>query len=643
MIKKANYKIRGMQRDFSESSFNPEFSFENKNIRITAREDNTLLSIVNEKGNSKFNLIDNDNNPIILQGTIIGKAVLVSEFVLFTTDINNINKPDYIYKFIVSEDENNLICKLLYNGKLNFNINNPIETLVLYENENLKKVYWVDGLNQPRVINIAEKDINNFKDTSFDFSQELKLEEQVEITKSIGYGQFHSGVIQYAFMYYNLYGQESNIFYNSPLYYTSYKDRGANPEESVSNRFNIKMTNLDDKFKYIRVFSIFRTSINGQPSVRLVLDTPIVNNSINVIDDGIKGSPIDATTLLYIGGEDLIANTLTQKDNTLFLGNLKLRRKLLDNSIKDVFKNGELETFTKPNNYFKFLDTFYNYNSSLNNSSFDITTFKSREWYRFGIQFQHKTGKWSEVLFINDKQIDKFPTTSQNVKVRYKLNNPSILTKLIDDGYIKARGVIVYPELTDRDIILQGVVNPTLYNVGDRSTNSPFSISSWIYRPMLPYDKYNVGSDRSDNNINNSEAITLDNSYIKNTGSWAQFKHNQSIFSSEVLGSEIQTLYNNSKLPYLDSTTSVESFVNNERDNFFVDQSIVTLNSPELEFNDLVSSSDLSELKFRIVGTVLIDSSSSYVDLYSTSGKLGAEQKGFNKQDMGPIPVVLNI
>ena len=37
------------------------------------------------------------------------------------------------------------------------------------------------------------------------------------------------------------------------------------------------------------------------------------------------------TLLYYIGGEDIIANTIVQKDNTLFLGDITLKRPLLSN------------------------------------------------------------------------------------------------------------------------------------------------------------------------------------------------------------------------------------------------------------------------------------------------------------------------
>ena len=44
------FKTKGMNRDLSVSAFNPEFSFENINLRLSTNEGNTMLSWVNERG-----------------------------------------------------------------------------------------------------------------------------------------------------------------------------------------------------------------------------------------------------------------------------------------------------------------------------------------------------------------------------------------------------------------------------------------------------------------------------------------------------------------------------------------------------------------------------------------------------------------
>jgi len=57
-IKSTTYKVKGMNRDLSYSAFNPEFSWHNKNIRLTARDSNDLLSVTNEKGNLSISFND---------------------------------------------------------------------------------------------------------------------------------------------------------------------------------------------------------------------------------------------------------------------------------------------------------------------------------------------------------------------------------------------------------------------------------------------------------------------------------------------------------------------------------------------------------------------------------------------------------
>ena len=54
MQKQVIFKTKGMQRDLSVSAFNSEFSYENMNMRIMPTNENTLLSLTNEKVQKKF-------------------------------------------------------------------------------------------------------------------------------------------------------------------------------------------------------------------------------------------------------------------------------------------------------------------------------------------------------------------------------------------------------------------------------------------------------------------------------------------------------------------------------------------------------------------------------------------------------------
>lgn len=59
-IKRVQLVPTGMNQDISVSKFTPNLSFYNRNIRITARETNTLMSIENEMGNLQIPLKNPD-------------------------------------------------------------------------------------------------------------------------------------------------------------------------------------------------------------------------------------------------------------------------------------------------------------------------------------------------------------------------------------------------------------------------------------------------------------------------------------------------------------------------------------------------------------------------------------------------------
>lgn len=649
MQRKIAFINKGMQRDISVSKASSEYAFENYNIRITARDHNTLLSVTNERGNKEIDLNFN--------GVLLGHCVLNEFVVLFTID----DSLNYIYKVQYNEADSTFSSTLLYSGNLNFNINYPIETLGIYENENIQKVYWTDGLNQPRMINIMS-DISTFTDTSFDFVRTIKLNEQITIEKTNNYsGSFPSGIIQYSFSYFNRYGQESNIFHTSPLYYISYEDRGGGPEDTIGNNFSITIKNPDTSFEYIRIYSTIRTSENSDVEAKKVVDLAIPKEGdINYIDTGIEGESIDPTTLLYIGGEEISSYTMTHKDNTLFLGNINLKRLIIPKEITDTFKNGLI----KFANYSKILEGqdhtgFYPYKNQLSLNSYQIKTFKYLEWYRFGIQFQHETGKWSEPIWINDKQNGEctneqayfYKDSIKLIRASYVLNNKEVINKLKELGYIKARPVIVYPSYSDRECICQGILCPTVYNVSDRKGNSPFAQSSWFARPNAPFDfnksiNYNSGNDFYNQdwfnrdseltyNIKSSSSrigiLSNENSAydgidtstfiykydIPNKGAWAEFRHNKPIPSNNTRNAEIQCIVDPPADPYVraDYEGGELSWVSDYSENFYIDQSILTFHSPDIEFDESILNSDFSKLKLRIIGMVPLTSFTSDIDI----------------------------
>lgn len=640
-FKQSKHVFQGMSRDLSEDKQKAIFYIDAHNIRITAREDTTLLSVTNEKGNTKLEFTPEDGINFN-EGQYIGHAVLNDYLILFTIK----NSSDEIWRINLK----NLSSKRLFSGKLNFDVKHPIETLVDYETEDVQKVYWTDGINQPRVINI----VNTYPYSGtgiysrFDFIPEVYPNGEdtlsVEIFKVTGTdGLFTSGTIQYFITYYNKFGQESSVVWQSPLYYISPIDRGGSPTETVSNSFRFNINNPTSSFDYLRIYSIQHTSEDTTITAKRIVDLTI-KDYIEFIDNGTLGETIDPTDLYYKGGTPLAAYTMSSKDQTLFLGNITIKNKeALSQDIIDTFKNIASDGLEYVSKSSYSPDSpegkYYDYNNQLNYNSSDITTYKYKETYRFGLQFQDKWGRWSEPLFLKDFANDEiapyvakesiFPHHSHTpiyvpkvylAKAQLALNDANLISTLKNTyNYVKVRPLIVFPAENERECVAQGVLCPTVYNVQDRIDNSPFAQPSWFFRPYWPESwPYNIYSDRDDSR-------TVDQ------GTLLPYAHNGLILGGLSLRSEIEKSYSiqgyytgerdeiliskpkgssNTHFYYPNFSPAYEGYfrqdltqINNPKEFYYIDQSLVTLNSPDIDFGNISSTDNLS---FRVIGALNI-------------------------------------
>ena len=709
MNKRETHIVTGMTRDLSVSRFDNKFVVDARNIRITSTKDNaTLLSVTNEKGTGRFTV----NGSI--KGVILGHAVLNKTLVLFTTEhttatsadpIPDNSGVDRIYKLDFSDDFNSATSTVLFEGNLNFYYKNPLETLPYYETDSIQKVYWVDGRNQPRVIDI-KRGLQTNADV-FNFNRKIGNNHTLSVEKFNTGGQFPAGTIQYCFNYFNKFGQETNIVDVSPLYYLCPQEKGLPADGMDTSSFVIKLTGANPEFEYVRLYAITRTSENATPSVRIVGDYNIVASypippvgrqyedavidkdslfvvegttftpkykvydkygetdvtdvyelndneflydmssgtiylyeanytelkqfclgysngaytlpyqgtmsssylysgqvsnqiasSLTIVDNGITGSSIDASTLLFIGGQDIIAGTFTSKNNTLFLGNIKqnipnvgtlltisgktVAREARGTAEPCVFDDFGVKENVDPSGGEQTVGSsdasFYNYPYDNNKSSYDKKSFKAREGYRLGFIAQYNTGQWSEVVWIDD--LDESYTPSSTIfysgrggvgwyeyfkKPGFEASLPiTVVNSLLNNGFIRVIPVACYPEDADKKVPFQGILAGTVYNVLDRNTNSPFVQADWRFR---------VGYD--DNRVNGEvQCNTFDAA------------PEYPVFA-----------YENSETPQ-----PAEDFLRYYGNQFYRDSSILTFHSPDVEFRDDISQGDFTDLKMRIVG-----------------------------------------
>lgn len=600
----------GMRQDNLIGTGNSsKYAHEIKNLRFTADKDFTTAVWTTEQGTLQHNVIwedttyadyheldedfTSDTHSVVMLGTSVINDVMVC--------FCKLRNDDYIFDVWFEGDV--LKGKVLYKGNLNFDVNHPFETIPYYENELVQKVYWIDNYNQPRMINIVGNIING-NNTQFDFVRTVSLNEKVSIEKVKGLnGQFPPSTVKYAITYYNKYGQESNIVWSSTLLYPTIDNRGLKDNELSGDCFKITVSQCDTQngFDHIRLYSILRTSDNATPVVRIVEDKPI-SPIVTFIDGNISGEIIDPTILLYVGGKEFTADTFEQKDNTLFFGNLTLKTK----SIAEFEKKYNLtdidwgiglspighivpgfvnDSSYKDSKYIEFStkdkNEFYSWKNQLDNTQ-SPKIFKSGETYRFGIQFQDNKGNWSDVKYLGDYTNNTKPVYSsfgENFGVFRYILPDDIAMKLIREGYIKSRLVCCFPDNSDRTILAQGVLCPTIYNEQYRNVHSPDYMSSWFFRPYknttedVGVEDFEFQSDNQDDEYNfqiarevatfHSPDIEFDESL--RTLDWSNIK-------VRIVGYCKQTSYA-TKL-FLDYEKQAEDYLGNKGDGF-IDKSTV--------------------------------------------------------------------
>jgi hypothetical protein len=356
--KQVKQSYKGMVKDLTKSKFPNSYYFDAKNIKITATNSQSTFSITNEKGNSfildipivtinKFNkvIFYNDkvlnyvnkeidslvNNLTDVQSSetqlIVGHTTARNNIILFTTDNRGF---DCVWKVNDSTFE----IELLYIRNLGFSTLNPIQAISNYENEIIDKVYWVDGKNQMRFLNIHNSiengDYENLIDLNVNIIQITGTYNVSQPTISnVVYGGTHtSGVIQYA---YNLYKVNSSQTKLSPLSELVALDKGiglggGDVNEVLGSTPIVTINNIDTNYNNIKLYSIKYTSYNQLPQISLILDKPITGvNSITYYDDGNIIQDISLEEFSFLGSDIVIPKHINTKSNIMFLANYKER------------------------------------------------------------------------------------------------------------------------------------------------------------------------------------------------------------------------------------------------------------------------------------------------------------------------------
>ncbi len=522
------------------------------NIRLTTRNGkDSLLSITNERSTTELCSFPGEQYVGHVQAgkylVLFNHAKDDSYDVIYRIELHNNIKAEEVKKII------------LFKGtSLNLNPDYPIHGVSVQDFQTVFKVFWTDNLNvvkhidilKPERLGAAYDDSIGYTKTYGEYSDfcivnSLEFTETCSVTINYDSGMFPASVVQYVLTYYNEYEMETNPFWYSPLMYASYADRGGSPEDTIACNFTINVKGVNSKYQYLRIYSIVRTSLNTTPTVKVVNDIAIEDKwEISYTDDNTTGYTIDPNELLLKQYNSVIAKTLAVKDGTLFMGNVKYQRTSLYNkSLGIVTEDFKLNNPDQPitNQYHEVLvhpniltENDYTCQLSTNTSGFQYN-----ETYRLGVRFITAQGEFSDPIWVGDVKNEKPPylayKTVQNQKNYYITKgefyvnfSEELIKKLSAVGYVGVQPLYVIPKLSDRHVIAQGLLNPTVYNILDRKVNHNIeSQASWFLRPDCPeyyiYDpKYTAayGSQYHKNDFDFTGVYTDNGAYVANCHDW---------------------------------------------------------------------------------------------------------------------------
>lgn len=785
------YVIKGMRQDDSDLLFNGNkeglsFAFENLNMRFTTDTETTSLVATQENGNTKcvvkvypqfFTNIENVAgsfyNITTLPFRILGHCEIDKYLVLFgkcTTDTTVTNADGQTLTFATGNDvivrlerqNDEFYGWLIYNStELNFDLNWPLETLGNIETNLIKKVYFVDGINVPRVVNVVNPDAGQLSNINLGFDLQLKDVFTVKKESSVA-GKYPMGKVRFFYTYFNDNFSETNIVDWSPFFDCNYINQGGGPDSQYTTQFAFRahIDNVDTQFKFVRIYFQHFTNNDATTYQLKYIERPITSDTIDVVityDEEDAKDSNDTYLDKKLTSYTFIPYTLAEKNNRLFYGNIK---KSIP-SIKDItfdpwpdvaFKHKQIGYMNDSEDGEHFIsDNVYQYEPdrlTFRGSNFDYMGFRKYNWYRFGIIAQYKTGEWSDVIFICDKQCD----IASKTEIEYNEINTSSLTpgvtpisgtsgtfnrpnnrplrsiyyipeayitpnvnfanniaKLKAAGFKRFKPVCVVPPKGYRNVITQGLSCATMYRGGDRNKSALeinsrglFAIPSYFFRPLplYPDEVLKVSNSiikpnysftiRKVSDLTLASNIKVGDKWILNppfdndlytnyNSAYREFRHGFSLPPKDTINAELQSsdisicdyFYNvNNRIsslfnPSITSNTNLMQLAWDGRDNvlnvvntnpyghsysnvdeylwryqvvpqhplmltgynntMFIDESILTLNSPEIDYD--YSSSISAYYKDRLIEVA------GYAQVTSSQVNYDISQTKFDQSD----------
>ena len=533
---KERYVITGIDQDTTPDKRTKDVCYDAENIRIINNGAN--LSVKPIKSATELvssGSFDSDDY-------IIGHIEIKEILYIFTTD--NASTPNGSSDDKIRKVETNGTITNILTGNFYFSNLNPIEAVANYENTNIIKIYWTDGYNVLRFINVEDPS------TKINIVEEADLN-QPTLTSIITGGDLVAGNIQYVYSLYNLNGSESILSVPSELIsLTRYFEGKESGEDSgVSVQVDITLSATPDlaNYDYIRIYSIHWTELNQIPAISMIADEALTGTAFTFIDDGNAFiSSLTELALFSVSGRPLVVGTLAAKRNRLFIANystanfdVNIDVRAFAHSISSTnyrVKNvdgSDAAIRTLPTvpgtdhdcvNYQNDprVATLYGYQQSSTSRGaegvnmvigFDVSqtfsagtipnkSLKQGEVYRIGVIFFNSYGQASPAKWVCDIKVPELDGLHYIIGLTSQLEN---IATYIAAGVVSYQMVAVERKKWDRTIVSQGFLVPgCTYETTGGSPMSPYVHPYYISKDIIPvastlggniHEDYEAGKD----------------------------------------------------------------------------------------------------------------------------------------------------
>jgi hypothetical protein len=279
--------------------------------------------------------------PAITDPKIMGWGTIRDEIILYTAEsslASPVNELGQIWKLTYDKYSFNPILTLLYNNYLNFSLSHPIPNpggfVGNFETPDIKKIYWTDNYNRPRVLNIAEPNIMALQPGLLDINSNI-TPAVATINKIIQGGSIKTGIYQVSARIVNTAGGSSSfITPSNPIpiinesetsqeLFEDYeaRDTGVTVAKSVQG----KIFNLDTTYDRIEPVIIYRENPNATPDIYILPSQNIPSNgNFEFAYTGTETViPFSLDEFLATGVMFDTVKTMVSKYNMLFFGNVK--------------------------------------------------------------------------------------------------------------------------------------------------------------------------------------------------------------------------------------------------------------------------------------------------------------------------------